>query len=135
MDKLLFGKLLGEVYRIQNRNGYSPVSEGRIYGLLNGIETAIDDEISSLEPITNEELTLVYDILDKHWKNPDDLEKVTGYYDLESEFDAVGLHRGKMIKILTFINTSGQYGDLISKFDSSNSPTECRTFEAFDYER
>jgi hypothetical protein len=135
MDKLLFGKLLGETYRIQNRNGYSPVSEGRIYGLLNGIETAIDDEISSLEPITKEELRSACDILDKHWKNPDVLVKVTGYYDLESEFDNAGLDRGKMIKILTYLNSNGQYSDLISKFDSSNSPTECRTFELFHYEK
>ncbi|HGH7178533.1 TPA: hypothetical protein ACJMKL_000673 [Bacillus luti] len=135
MDKFLFGKILGEIYRIQNRNGYSPVSEGRIYGLLNGVETAIDEEISNLDFVTKEELNTAADILDKYWGNPANLEKVTGYYDLEDDFDAAGLSRGKMMKILTYFNSNRQYTDLISKFDSSNSPTECRSFEIYDYER
>lgn len=135
MDKFLFGKILGEIYRIQKRNGYSPVSEGRIYGLLNGVEIAIDNEISSLEPVTNEEIDAAADILDKYWKDPADLDKVTGYYDLEDDFDAAGLNRGKMIRILTYFNSNNQYTDLISKFDSSNSPTECRTFELYDYDK
>ncbi|MGC4378270.1 hypothetical protein WD019_15280 [Fictibacillus sp. Mic-4] len=135
MDKFLFGKILGEIYRIQNRNGYCPVSEGRIYGLLNGIETAIDEEISDLDPITKEELRAAADILNKYWKDPADLKEVTGYYDLEDEFEAAGLDRGKMIKILTYFNSNRQFTELISKFDSSNSPTECRTFELYDYNK
>lgn len=135
MDKILFGKILGEIYRIQNRNGYCPVSEGRIYGLLNGIEWAIDEEISNISPVSKEDLKQAADILNRYWKDPADLEKVTGYYDLEDDFDAVGLDRGKMIKILTYFNSNRQFTDIIAKFDSSNSPTECRTFYLDDWDK
>lgn len=132
MDKLLFGKILGEIYRVQNRNGYCPVSEGRLYGLLNGIEWAIDEEISSISPVSKEDLKKASDVLDKYWR---DLEKVTGYYSLEDDFDAAGLDRGKMIKILTYFKAERRYTNLIEKFDSSDSPVECKTFDLDDWNK
>lgn len=135
MDKYQFGKLIGEVYRIQNRQGYSPVSEGRIYGLLNGIETAIDDEINSLSPISNEELESVMNIFAPYWNDEEKLEEITGYYDLEDQFTAAGLSRGTMIKILTYFKANRQYDAIIDKFNSGNSPTECKTFKLYDEDK
>ena len=48
-DKILFGKILGEIYRLQDKNGVvNGVASGRIYGLLNGFEEAINEELSSI---------------------------------------------------------------------------------------
>ncbi|OEH53008.1 hypothetical protein AQ616_18385 [Oceanobacillus sp. E9] len=134
-QKIIFGKLLGEIYRIQNRNGYCPVSEGRIYGLLNGIESAIDKEIESSGFLSNEELGKVAYVLDDYWKDPNKMEEVQGYYNLEDDFERAGLSRGQIIKALTYFKANSQFNDLIEKFDSERSPVECKTFELDEWDK
>lgn len=135
MEKILFGKLLGEIYRIQNRNGYSPVSEARIYGLLNGFEGVINEEIDDIGIVTEEEVIKVMDILDTYHLDLDELENLSGYYDIESDLNKENISRSKAIKILTYLNANGQYDHVIKKFNSSNSPVECKTFELNDWDK
>ena len=41
----------------------------------------------------------------------------------------------EMIKILTYFKADGRYTDIIEKFDSSQSPGECRTFDLNDWDK
>lgn len=135
MDKYLFGKLLGEVYRTQSRLGHAAVSEGVVYGLVNGVEIAIDEEIRRLAKISKEDYQRAADIFNKYYLNEEKLEKVKGYYDLENELINAGLDRGKMITIVTYMKAEGVFIELIEKFDSSNSPSEMRNFDLHEYDQ
>ena len=39
------------------------------------------------------------------------------------------------MKILKYWQAEDRFEELITKMDSSNSPTECKTFELQDYEK
>ena len=72
-----FGKILGEMYRIQNKlNMPCPASDAHIYGLLNGFEEAIEYEFKE-NIITSSEVNDVCDVLDEIWK---DKAKMDGRY-------------------------------------------------------
>ena len=135
MDKVLFGKLLGEIYRTQNREGYCSVSEATIFGLLNGFEYVIDEEIKNIGYITTEELQIVADILDEYFLDEEKLNKLSGYYEIESKLNAHNISRTKAISIITYYKANNQFNDVIEKFNSSASPGECKHFEIPNYEK
>lgn len=135
MDKLMFGKLLGEIYRIQNREGYSPVSESTIFGLLNGFEHVINEEIERMGHVTTEEFNRVGDILNEYFIDEEKLSNLSGYYDIEPKLNSYGIPRWKAIQIITFFKAIGQFEDVIEKFNSSASPTECKRFEISDWDK
>ena len=64
--KLLLGKVLGEIYRIQRRSESMPcpVDDSQVFGLVNGLETAIDNELESIGFITGEQVDAVADVLE-----------------------------------------------------------------------
>ena len=134
-DKLLFGKILGEIYRIQNRNGYCGVGESVIYGLLNGFESVIDEEIERIGHITKSEIRTVIDILDEYHKDEEKFKELTGFYDIEDKLDENGITRWKAIQILTYLKANRQFVDVIAKFNSSNSPVECKRFEIDEWDK
>ncbi|AYV67098.1 hypothetical protein C2I06_09540 [Niallia circulans] len=135
MDKVMFGKLLGEVYRSQNREGYAPVKESTIFGLLNGFEHVIDEEIERIGFVSKEEFTIVGDILNEYFLDDEKLKNLEGYYDIEPELDRQGISRAQAIQILTYYKANGQFGNVIEKFNSQHSPTECKRFEIADYDK
>ena len=135
MDKLMFGKLLGEIYRIQNHQGNCYVDESVIYGLLHGFESTINEEIESIGYTSIEEVRAVMDILDEYHKDNDKLSGLKGYYDIEHKLKQVGIERYKAVEILTYLKANRQYEHVIEKFNSSNSPVECKTFELNEWDK
>jgi hypothetical protein len=135
MDKLMFGKLLGEIYRSQKRQGFSPVSDAVIFGLLNGFEHVIDEEIEKIGYITTEEFNAVGDILNEYFIDNEKLENLKGYYDIEPELERRGISRWKAIQILTLYKASRRFENVIEKFNSHFSPSECKRFEISDWDR
>ncbi|WP_226619859.1 hypothetical protein [Cytobacillus firmus] len=134
MDKILFGKLIGETYRIQNREGYCSVSEATIYGLLNGFEYVIDEEIKKIGYISTEEMQIVGDVLNEYFIDEDKLNSLSGYYEIEPKLDKHGISRWKAISIITYYKANNQFTNVIEKFNTSGSPVECKNFEIPDYE-
>ncbi len=65
--KILLGKILGEVYRIEKRfpNMACPASQGQIYGLLNGFEDAIEQELEMTGSVPKEHVEIVANVLDE----------------------------------------------------------------------
>lgn len=135
-SKLCFGKILGELYRIESNMGMAcPASEATIYGLLNGIESVIDEEINSVGSIPNEKFTAVADVLTPYWNDRQKLAEFKGYYDIEPQLKSKGVNRGEAITVLKYFKANGQFIELIDKMDSSDSPCECRTFELSDWDK
>jgi hypothetical protein len=125
--KVIFGKILGEVYRIQlhMKPNICRVGEATVYGLLNGIESAIDDEID-LDPeflVTRQES----DLMDRVLAEADQDPKFAGFYDIEPKL--AGIDRGKAIRLLTYINASGCFTEVIAKMNSQDSPAECKKLD------
>lgn len=125
--KAIFGKVLGEIYRLQDASGSmtSGQEPGHIYGLRHGIEDTIDREIEAVGWIPNAQLEAFSDILGKAQEDP----KFKGYYDIESELKEAGIERVAAIRMLRYFKASGRFADVISKMDSMYSPIECKNFD------
>lgn len=137
MDKqtLLLCRLLGEQYRTQKKLGLSvPASKGQIYGLINGFERAIKDELEGLGEITGEQIKAVADILDEYFMDDAKLASFKGFYDIERKLQQRGVDRGQAMQIIKYFHADGKFDRVIKKMDSSDSPSECRTFELYDWE-
>lgn len=136
MDKntLLLGKLLGEVYRLQYEAEMPTADTSTIYGLRNGFESVINEELERIGFISTAQLDAVRNVLNTYDRSKEKLESLSGFYQVEDELSQKGVGRGEAIRILTFLQASHRFTNVIAKFDSQHSPTECRTFELHDDE-
>ncbi|MGI2294158.1 hypothetical protein [Paenibacillus sp. GXUN7292] len=100
-----------------------------MYGLLNGMETIVDEEISRIGFISNEKFSAMCKILDGYFYDQTNLDKFRGFYDIESELNSVGVDRSEAIRILTYLKANGSYEELIDKMNSQYSPVECKRFK------
>jgi hypothetical protein len=134
--RIFLSKILGEIYRIQKRIDKFPcsASDSHIYALLHGFQTAIDDEIGTMNFINEDELTGMGKILDEYWSDPLKLKGFKGYYDIENKLKAIGINRSKAITILKYFKMQDRFHGLIEKFDSVHSPVECKRFEISEFE-
>jgi len=137
MDKqtLLLCRLLGEQYRTQKKLGLSvPASKGQIYGLIKGFEWAIKEELEGLGEITGEQIQAVADVLDEYFMDDSKLADFKGFYDIEHKLQQRNVDRGEAMRIIKYFHADRKFARVIEKMDSSGSPTECRTFELYDWE-
>ena len=140
-NKLLMGRVLGELFRIQRKLDMPcAVGDEEIYGLIAGIEPAIDEVVNPREAVDEALVREVAAALDYFFNDPQRLKEFSGYYDLERQLQQRGFidahgKRGWIIKILDWFAADGRYQALIDKMDSPNSPIECKTFGPNEYEK
>ncbi|MBH8609109.1 hypothetical protein [Thermoactinomyces sp. CICC 10521] len=134
--KILFGKLLGEIYRVQKYmpNNVCHVGDQTIYGLLNGMESVIDEEIEKIGFISADDQKNLEDILYKYYQDENLLEQFIGYYQIENDLKKHGISRDKAIRILKYLYADGRYTNVIDKMNSNGSPVECKKFNLDDYD-
>lgn len=115
-----------------------PCSDSKIYGLINGIEEAINEKVF-LSPlsetqriITKDELKFVYDVLDEY--TGENLSSFKGYYTIERKLQERGIDREKAIKIFTYLKLDSRYSELIEKMNSKDSPVEVKDLTPFESE-
>lgn len=133
--KMMLGKILGELYRVESAIGMDcPATPARVYGLLRGIETAIDEELAEIGDVEAAKIKAVMDVLEPIWMSEEELEKFKGYYDIEPKLEARGVDREDAIKILRYLNANGQFREVIVKMNSQHSPVECKTFELTEWD-
>ena len=130
-SRLLFGKILGEIYRFQRASDVvvCPASQGRIYALLNGFEGALERELEVMGCISDQQVKAVTDSLLAVWQDKNRLNHFKGYYDLENELQRRNISREEAIKILTYLKANHQFVELIEKMNSPHSPSECKCFD------
>ena len=131
MDKRMFAKLLGEVYRTQRRIDplMCSTSMGRIYGLLNGIEDAVNDELEGLGFVSAEKMDALIEVIDPIFRDRERLDAFRGYYSIEHHLNNAGIDRATAIRLFTYLKAEDRFVELIEKMDSDHSPIECRRFE------
>ena len=129
--KIMFGKLLGEIYRTQEmmKKGGSNESRDQVYGLLCGIESVIDEQLERVGFVSSEKMNAVEEVLAPIWEDEEKLSKFKGYYDIEHDLERRGVSRGEAIVILKYLKANGRFTDVIDRMDTTNSPTECGTFQ------
>ncbi len=137
MEKLMFAKLLGEIYRTQKRidPNLCTARDAEIYGLLNGFEPVIDRQLSEVGWITDDEITAVADVLQPYFDDEEKLNGLKGYYQIEFALRYAGIPREKAIAILTYFKANEQYTDVIKKLNSDASPIECKRFDIPDWNK
>ena len=138
--KRALGFLLGQIYRIEKRINHNdsdicPVPESTIYGLLNGIEPIIDENLPTNMAVSDDDISAVADVLQPYFDDPEKLSEFTGYYQIEPELERRGVSRSKAMLILTYFQSDSSFTNVIEKMDSPGSPSECRTFRIHDYEK
>jgi hypothetical protein len=135
--KLFLGKILGEIYRLQmHTEGMKcGASEGHVYGLLNGLETEIDKEIGNSSLIEAHKYQAVADVLDPYFYDQEKMKTFKGFYTIEGELSKKGVSRPDAMVILTAMKADLRYLEVIEKMKSSDSPSECRTFEIDEFNK
>ena len=136
--KIFFGKILGEIYRLQKsfsfRGGTYSVSNARLYGLLNGIEREINSEVQEICFISEEKVLAVESILNEYLEDENKLRTFKGFQDLENKFRQRNIDKSVGITILKYLYTQSRFSPLIEQLDSTNSPIEFQNFELDEYD-
>jgi hypothetical protein len=133
-NKVLLGKILGEIYRIQSRMDIPHgLSKKTIYGLLNGFEVEIEDILQSMGYVSSQQVKAVINVLDSIRSDPQKLNEFKGFYDLEEEVNARGVYREELMSILTYFNANGEFPEFIEKMKGQHSPAQCKTFDLDEF--
>lgn len=134
--KLFFGKILGEIYRIQKKFEMPcPASQGQIFGLLNGFENCIEEEFEMIGSISKKQVNIVAEVLDEIYLDKTKLENFKGFYDIENKLSSKGIDRGEANQILSYFYADHRFTEIIEKMDTSNSPTEMRRFTLSEFDK
>lgn len=128
-NRLFLAKILGEVYRLQKHNKTAcEKSDATIFGLLNGFEHVVEEELDSVGFVSQDAVSVVVKVLNRIDEDPDRLKAFKGFYDIEHELKEHGVDRYTASRVLTYLNANHQFQELIGKMDTHGSPSECRTF-------
>jgi len=129
--KRMWGKLLGEVYRLQHKMKLDcDAAPEQIFALLNGFENAIEDELNNLGYIPRHLLESAETILLDYENNPARLKELAGYYTIESDFEAIGIDRTQARRLFTYWKAQGAFENVIAKLEGSeHSPAELKAFK------
>lgn len=109
MDKdltLTLGKVLGELYEIQNQQGISKVDNGHIYGLLHGFEEALKKEFENLNFISQEEVEAVSQYFSSYIEARTETDELPPFDSIRSQMKKQGIDQERLITILRYLNAS-----------------------------
>ena len=73
-------------------------------------------------------------VLQPYEYDPEKLQTFNGFYNIEHELSNGGVGRGQAIEILRYLHADGRFNEVITRMDSSGSPSECRKFELGEYD-
>jgi hypothetical protein len=114
-NKLIFGKILGEIYRLQRKQGICQASEGQIFGLLNGIDEALNTEFENLNLISNSKVSQVCDYLDPYYRGERDLDEIPSFQEMKMDLERIGINHTNLIIILKYLYSNERYTMEIEK--------------------
>lgn len=122
--KFMFGRLLGEIYRLQKRLDMCKASDATIYGLINGIEEIVDSELKS-DVITYGDCNAVAGILRQYYTDIEKLNNFSGFQQVENDLRDIGIGRLKAYKIFTLFYAERRFVELLDKMNSNDFQIEC----------
>jgi len=113
--KLFLGRILGETYRTQEHLHLAvPVSKQSIYGLINGVEGAIDEVMAEDSLISVQQQVALKEVLTCHFGESGMFAAFSDYEEIREKVEKIGLSHAKAIILLTYW-LKGQKGDVIPK--------------------
>ena len=135
VNKILLGKILGEVYRLQKCTFCLPclASDGRIYGLLNGIEREVDLELEEVGFVSDEKLEAAERILEEYFDERK-LEEIKSYGELEKKLSQNNIDKKSAVIILKYLYTQECFAKVIEKIDSIDLPIEFQNLNLDEYD-
>ena len=114
--KLFFGRILGEIYRIQKHNEMPcAASETEIYGLLRGFEDVIDEQLDLIGYVPSSDVENVGKVLEEIYSDEEKLKSFKGFYDIEHKLNSMDINRPQAIKIITYFNIDEGFDKVIKK--------------------
>jgi hypothetical protein len=124
--KLILGKLLGETYRIQKAQGNLEISDSKIFGLVNGIEEAIETELDQLELISNKQMAIVMNYLDQYYNGDKELPT---FVNVRLALEQKGISHGTLIDIFKYLKAGSRYNSVIDKLGNYELPNTYSNFK------
>lgn len=124
--KLALGKILGETYRTQKAQGSTQISDSKIFGLINGIEEAINTELGDLELISNKQLDIVMSYMDKYYNGDEELPNFTT---VRLALEQKGISHGTLIDIFKYLKAGERYTPVIDKLGDYELPNTFSNFK------
>lgn len=113
--KLVLGKMLGETYRIQKEQGIVQVDDGRIFGLLNGFEEAIESEFDELEFISKQQIDIVADYFDPYWKEEKSIDEMPSFLQVRMDLEKKDITHARLINIFKYLKATDRFNTEIDK--------------------
>lgn len=134
--KILFGKILGEIYVLQKMQDPEDcrVSDGVVFGLLNGFERVVDDQIKNVGFLSSEKFEAVEQYLDQFYRSDTEMTvaSIHGFYQIEHEIQSVS--RDELIAILKFFKADGKFLEAILAIENGDSPVEANDLDLDEYD-
>lgn len=114
--KFIFGKMFGEVYKIQNELGICKQSDSHIFGLLNGFEESLENEFTNLSFYSNDKVNKVREYLAPYYKGEVSLDEMPNFTEFRMRLEThEGIKHAEVIDILKFLYNKGAYQREINK--------------------
>lgn len=123
--KLALGKILGEVYRlqIQAEPNIASTSGATAYGLINGFEETINEQLENLKEITSIDVQKVRGVLQPIFDDPN--RRISGSYEFKQlKYDEVwqqanskGIEEAKFTIVLNYFMANDEYVGLLKAIE------------------
>ena len=121
--KQTLAKILGEIYKVQTAcNIECDANAAKIYGLVNGIESAIDEEFSFDCWTSNSEMETIMRIFSEIDQSREKSAAFKGYDHISAQVKAAGLHKGTVIMAARYYNLLGMFRPMTDKILYEISP-------------
>ena len=129
-QKQLFAKIVGEIYKLQTAcNMDCDASPATIYGLLNGMEQTINDELEMLGWISENESRLIMAIFAEIYDNNARRRAFKGYDQISAKVKAAGIEKYKVIMIVRQLQMEEIYPEITDRILYEISPAGIEQFE------
>ena len=108
--KLFLGKLFGEIYKIQKKQGVCDKSETRIFGLLNGFEEEIRSEFEGLNFYSQDKVNAVCDKLHPYYTKEKNINDMPSFLQFRMELEHESrINHTEVIDILKYLYSKNAY--------------------------
>lgn len=119
--QVALGKILGETYKIQKEQGICNVTDGLIFGLLNGFQDALDSQFANADYFSVDEVEKVADVLSPYWSQEKDIEDMPSFLAFRMSLEREGISHGRLLTILKYLRANDRFSTEIDKLTGAKA--------------
>jgi hypothetical protein len=113
---LILGKIMGELYDLQSRQGIDKADKGHIYGLENGFEEALEKEFGELSVFRKEEVETVYRYFSPFMEAKTETDELPPIEEMRAQMEKKGISQDRFIIILRYLNACDRINVDVNQF-------------------